>query len=94
MFGPWYEEQEMSHQAAREDIYNYFKIPKTEMEKHPNKDDVLKRIIQEVIPDTLDMCSYRGYNTFQRREFIEKVDTQLKRAYNKHTKSAATTRHE
>ena len=94
MSGPWYEEQEMSHQAAREDIYNHFKIPKTEMEKHPNKDAVLKRIIQEVIPNTLDMCSIRGYHTFQRPEFIEKVDTQLKRA-NKPTKSAATTtRHE
>ncbi len=68
--GPWYEEIEMPREEARIAVFNVF--------QHQYKDHKqLINIIKDIINDKVEMCSYRGYWTFQHTDFKTKVKERI-----------------
>ena len=74
--GPCYEELGMPRNEAREAIFNVYK------HKYTNHDE-LKKVINEIITDKIEMCSYRGYWVFQHNIFKKNVQDRLDYHYKK-----------
>lgn len=66
MSGPWYEEVSMSHTDAKEALFNVFKF---KIDDH----ETLKKFINEVVKESIDLGSYRGYYTFLHTEYKRQV---------------------
>jgi hypothetical protein len=67
MYEPWYENTLMSVDEARTHIFNALKnscIDHLQLNQH----------IHKIIPDDYDMCSIRGYWTFQHNPFKNAVE--------------------
>ena len=67
---PWYQVVSMGRNDAKKAIYNVF--------EHKYKDhELLKKVIDEVIHDKVEMGSIKGYYTFQHNEFKLKVQERM-----------------
>ena len=66
--GPWYEETGPSYEDVINDLNTY-------TSKTVTNDEIRKKIIEEIVPNdsNFDFGSWRGYGTFLRSGFIDRI---------------------
>lgn len=67
---PWYQVVSMGHEEARTQLFNVFKF---KIEDHK----ILRKVINEIVHDKIEMGSIRGYWTFQHNIFKLAIQERL-----------------
>ena len=71
-----YEERAVTHEQARRLLFD-------ELQESVQDHQRLRRAVHDAVPDTVDMCSVRGYWTFQHAPFRQEVLRRLDEAENR-----------